>query len=175
MSPRQASAEPGTRPSTTPVALNQVPWRSKLARRSARILTTGEAYAVENCVKPQAAQIPPSHAADRRRRSSPAGCEGSSSRRSSSDRPGSAGLCKMIRSAALTMANRASGDGSDPGGAACRSGAMSCAPLTARIRRSHATAALSAVRAHRGTEGSNPFPSTEESANFRSLSGGAAL
>jgi len=40
----EASAEPGTRPSTTPVALNQVPWRSKLARRSARILTTGEAH-----------------------------------------------------------------------------------------------------------------------------------
>jgi len=41
------------------------------------------------------------------------------------------------------------------------------APLTARIRRRHTTATLSAVRAHRGTEGSNPFPSREESsANF---------
>jgi len=40
-------------------------------------------------------------------------------------------------------------------------------PLTARIRRRHTTATLSAVRAHRGTEGSNPFPSREESsANF---------
>jgi hypothetical protein len=33
----------------------------------------------------------------------------------------------------------------------------------------HTKVALSAVRAHRGTEGSNPFPSTEESANFQSL------
>jgi len=36
-------------------------------------------------------------------------------------------------------------------------------PLTARIGRRHTTAALSAVQAHRGTEGSNPFPSSEES------------
>ena len=36
-------------------------------------------------------------------------------------------------------------------------------PLTARIRRRHTTAALSAVQAHRGTDGSNPFPSSEES------------
>jgi hypothetical protein len=36
-------------------------------------------------------------------------------------------------------------------------------PTHRRIRRSHATAALSAVRAHRGTEGSNPFPSSGES------------
>jgi hypothetical protein len=35
--------------------------------------------------------------------------------------------------------------------------------LTVRIRRRHTTAALSAVQAHRGTEGSNPFPSTGES------------
>jgi len=31
---------------------------------------------------------------------------------------------------------------------------------------------LLAVARHRGTEISNPFPSSEESANFRSLSGG---
>jgi predicted metal-binding membrane protein len=36
-------------------------------------------------------------------------------------------------------------------------------PLTARIRRRQTTAALSAVRAHRGTEGSNLFPSSGES------------
>ena len=36
-------------------------------------------------------------------------------------------------------------------------------PLTARIRRRHTTAALSAVQAHRGTDGSNPFPSSRES------------
>jgi len=36
-------------------------------------------------------------------------------------------------------------------------------PLTARIRRRHTTAALSAVQARRGTEGSNPFPSSGES------------
>ena len=36
-------------------------------------------------------------------------------------------------------------------------------PLTARIRRRHTTAALSAVQAHRGTDGSNPFPSSKES------------
>jgi hypothetical protein len=39
--------------------------------------------------------------------------------------------------------------------------------LTAQIKGRHTTAALSAVRAHRGTEGSNPFPSSGESANFR--------
>ena len=44
-------------------------------------------------------------------------------------------------------------------------------PLTARIRQRHITTTLSAVRAHRGTEGSNPFPSSGESANFRYLSG----
>jgi hypothetical protein len=44
--------------------------------------------------------------------------------------------------------------------------------LTARIRRRHAKIALSAVRARRGTEGSNPFPSSGESANHRFLSGG---
>ena len=44
----------------------------------------------------------------------------------------------------------------------CRAG--SGAPsLTARIRRRHTKVALSAVRAHRGTEGSNPFPSSGES------------
>jgi len=42
-------------------------------------------------------------------------------------------------------------------------------PLTARIRRRHTTAALSAVQAHRGTDGSNPFPSSRESANFQFL------
>jgi hypothetical protein len=36
-------------------------------------------------------------------------------------------------------------------------------PLTARIRQRHITTTLSAVRAHRGTEGSNPFPSSKES------------
>jgi len=36
-------------------------------------------------------------------------------------------------------------------------------------------AALSAVRAHRGTEGSNPLSSTRESANFWFLSGGAPI
>src|SRR5215471_9644782 len=35
--------------------------------------------------------------------------------------------------------------------------------LTVRIRRRHTTAALSAVQSHRGTEGSNPFPSSGES------------
>ena len=35
--------------------------------------------------------------------------------------------------------------------------------LTVRIRRRHTTAALSAVQAHRGTESSNPFPSSGES------------
>src|SRR6516162_686684 len=44
-------------------------------------------------------------------------------------------------------------------------------PRTVRIRGRHTTAALSAVQAHRGTEGSNPLPSSGESANFRSLSG----
>jgi hypothetical protein len=44
-------------------------------------------------------------------------------------------------------------------------------PLTARIRRRHTTAALSAVQAHRGTDSSNPFPSTGESANFWFLRG----
>jgi hypothetical protein len=51
-----------------------------------------------------------------------------------------------------------------------RSGAPS---LTARIRRRHTKVALSAVLARRGTEGSNPFPSSGESANHRFLSGGA--
>ena len=37
-------------------------------------------------------------------------------------------------------------------------------PLTARIRRRHTTAALSAVQAHRGTDGSNPALSSAESA-----------
>ena len=37
-------------------------------------------------------------------------------------------------------------------------------PLTARIRRRHTKVALSAVRAHRGSKGSNPFPSRSESA-----------
>jgi hypothetical protein len=46
-------------------------------------------------------------------------------------------------------------------------------PLTARIRRCHTTVTLSAVRAHRGTEISNPFPSSGESANHRFLSDGA--
>jgi hypothetical protein len=41
--------------------------------------------------------------------------------------------------------------------------------LTARIRRRHTTAALSVVRAHRGTDGSNPFPSSGESTNHRFL------
>jgi hypothetical protein len=51
----------------------------------------------------------------------------------------------------------------------CRAG--SGAPsLTARIRRRHTKIALSAVRARRGTEGSNPFPSSGESTNFRFLS-----
>src|SRR6516165_954368 len=36
-------------------------------------------------------------------------------------------------------------------------------PLTARIRRRHTMAALSAVQAHRGTDGSNPLSSSEES------------
>jgi hypothetical protein len=40
-----SAMEPGTRPLTS-VALNQVPWRSKLARRSARILTTGGLHIV---------------------------------------------------------------------------------------------------------------------------------
>jgi len=44
-------------------------------------------------------------------------------------------------------------------------------PLTARIRRLQTAAALSAVRAHRGTEGSNSFPSSGESANHQSLRG----
>jgi len=35
--------------------------------------------------------------------------------------------------------------------------------LTARIRWRHTKVALSAVRAHRGTEGSNPFPSNSGS------------
>jgi alkylation response protein AidB-like acyl-CoA dehydrogenase len=39
-------------------------------------------------------------------------------------------------------------------------------PLTARIRRRPTTAALSAVQAHRGTEGSNPFPASGESAHL---------
>jgi len=47
-------------------------------------------------------------------------------------------------------------------------------PLTARIRRRHTMAALSAVRAHRGTEGSNPLSSSAESANFRSLADSAS-
>jgi hypothetical protein len=41
--------------------------------------------------------------------------------------------------------------------------------LTAQIKGRHKTAALSAVRAHRGTEGSNPFPSSGESTNHRFL------
>ena len=44
----------------------------------------------------------------------------------------------------------------------CRAG--SGAPLTARIRRRHTKVALAAVRAHRGSKGSNPFPSSSESA-----------
>ena len=35
--------------------------------------------------------------------------------------------------------------------------------LTARIRQRHTIAALSTVQAHRGTDGSNPFPSSGES------------
>jgi hypothetical protein len=50
----------------------------------------------------------------------------------------------------------------------CRAG--SGAPsLTAPIRRRHTKVALSAVRARRGTEGSNPFPSSGESTNHRFL------
>ena len=51
-----------------------------------------------------------------------------------------------------------------------RSGAPS---LTTRITRRHTKVALSVVRARRGTESSNPFPSSGESANFWFLSGGA--
>ena len=47
-------------------------------------------------------------------------------------------------------------------------------PLTARIKRRHTMAALSAVQAHRGSEGSNPSPSSAESANYRFQSRQAA-
>src|SRR6516162_5153339 len=47
-------------------------------------------------------------------------------------------------------------------------------PLTARMRRHHTTATLSAVRAHRGTEGSNPLPSTGESGELPITSEGPA-
>ena len=40
------------------------------------------------------------------------------------------------------------------------SGGSGAAPLTARIRRRHTKVALSAVQAHRGSKGSNPFPSS---------------
>ena len=54
----------------------------------------------------------------------------------------------------------------------CRAG--SGAPsLTARIRRRHTKVALSAVRARRGTEGSNPFPSSGESRKLSPCSAGA--
>ena len=39
-------------------------------------------------------------------------------------------------------------------------------PLTARIRRRPTMAALSAVRAHRGTEGSNPSSGKESATNL---------
>ena len=44
------------------------------------------------------------------------------------------------------------------------SGGSGAPPLTARIRRRHTKVALSAVRAHRGSKGSNPSPSSSESA-----------
>jgi hypothetical protein len=44
------------------------------------------------------------------------------------------------------------------------SGGVRAPPLTVRIRRRHTKVALSGVRAHRGTEGSNPSPSSKESA-----------
>ena len=40
-------------------------------------------------------------------------------------------------------------------------------PLAARIRRCHTKVALSAVRAHRGSKGSNPSPSSGESCELR--------
>jgi len=40
-------------------------------------------------------------------------------------------------------------------------------PRMARIKRRRPTAALSAVRAHRGTDGSNPFPSSRQSVSLR--------
>ena len=48
----------------------------------------------------------------------------------------------------------------------CRAGSGS-PPLTARIRRRHTKVALSAVQAHRGTEGSDRFPSTASRTNFQ--------
>ena len=51
-----------------------------------------------------------------------------------------------------------------------RSGAP---PLTAWIRRRHTKVALSAVRAHRGTEGSNPFPSSGESRKLQLIGEGS--
>src|SRR6516164_7663059 len=47
-------------------------------------------------------------------------------------------------------------------------------PLTARIRRRQTTAALSAVRAHRGTVDSNPLSSSRQSVSFRSLADSAS-
>ena len=70
---------------------------------------------------------------------------------------------RETRSPARIAARHGSRSSFGQSGLAQRVRASGAPPLTARIRRRHTKVALSAVQAHRGTKGSNPFPSSGES------------